>query len=341
MAPVVIVEVLPPEPAGVRVEALLDACSAGSDGARCEAATDPEPPGTIAVAIVRWQGGDELSVRVEVGLRREGGMGAAPEWRARTLTFRAADSRVERWRAAGLTIATLAFAPEEPTASSPPSDRSSPPAPSAGAPEASPPPSERSPPIREAAAAAVPAEHGRNDAHDYGQSAFWVGVGGVAGPGIDDGVRLGFVADAGYRFASPAFVRLALGLAWQPSATGLEGRDVSLAWTTATLGGGLAFDLGAVSLLPRVALRIEGLTAKTDGPPEDSQAHFLLGAEVGADALLNIGRAGVFVGATAYRNRVASEIRIGENAVGRDGAYGWALTIGFRYRFSSAPPSGP
>jgi hypothetical protein len=335
---VVIVEVTPPKPQAGLVEALLDACSAGSDGARCEAATDPEPAGTVAIAIVRWQDGDELSVRVEVGLRHAEDTRAAPEWRARTLTFHTADSRVERWRAAGLTIATLAFSPEEGRSSEAPSSE---PAPETNSPRTEAPPPGRSSTTVASSPSSTTAAPSRPPVGDAGTavrdgSSAWVGASALVGSGLDD-VRWGFAADAGYRFALPVFVRLSIGLAWQPGASGTHGQDVSLTWTTASAGGGVALALGSVSLLPRAALRVEGLRANSSGPPEDSQSHFQLGAEIGVDALLNLGQTGVFLGVTGYRNRFASEVRVGEESVGRDEATGWLITLGFRYEFSKRP----
>src|SRR5688500_17357593 len=100
----VAVEIAPPDAPKEHVAVLLSACSrAKRDGVECVLAADAPAGGSSAVAIITWQGGTRALV--EVGLRREG----RAEWRARSLDFAAArDDVLERWRAVGLVVGTMA-----------------------------------------------------------------------------------------------------------------------------------------------------------------------------------------------------------------------------------------
>jgi hypothetical protein len=85
------------------------------------------------IAVVTWEDSEHRAVEVQVGAHRSTGN----EWSNRHLTFTETDAEIERWRAVGLVIATLAgevsAAVAEPT---PPPPRV---APSASAAKAAPP----------------------------------------------------------------------------------------------------------------------------------------------------------------------------------------------------------
>ena len=100
----VAVEIAPPDAPKEYVAVLLSACSrARRGGVECVLAADAPAGGSSAVAIITWQGNSRALV--EVGLRREG----RAEWRARSLDFAAArDDVLERWRAVGLVVGTMA-----------------------------------------------------------------------------------------------------------------------------------------------------------------------------------------------------------------------------------------
>jgi hypothetical protein len=105
--PVVAVQISPGDPPPVLEERLLSACSAGLKRARCVAAPalNAESDGAPrAVAVVSWD--DAAHVRVEVGLGTE-----QPAWIERKLSFGDRDPELERWRAAGFTVALLADDP--------------------------------------------------------------------------------------------------------------------------------------------------------------------------------------------------------------------------------------
>lgn len=98
----VAVEVAPANQPREQIAALLAACSRAVGEAECVLAADAPDGGTQAVAIVTWQSDGRATV--EVGLRREG----KPEWRSRNVSFLASDEPVERWRAVGFVVGTLA-----------------------------------------------------------------------------------------------------------------------------------------------------------------------------------------------------------------------------------------
>src|SRR5688500_16331939 len=99
----VAVEIAPPDSPKESVAVLLAACTRAKRRGECVLAADVSGSGTSAVAIVTWQG--NARALVEVGLRREG----HPEWRTRTLEFDPnRDDLLERWRAVGFVVGTLA-----------------------------------------------------------------------------------------------------------------------------------------------------------------------------------------------------------------------------------------
>jgi hypothetical protein len=333
--PVVVIEVSPPNPPAPLLEALVSACSASIKEGRCEASpeTEGEHPQTAAVAIVRWKDTKEGSVGIEVAIRQKD---ARPEWQSRTLVFGAGDVRVERWRAVGLTIATLAgelasvaaAAEERPTAavSGPESPPQAPPLPSNGN-VGQPPRATDS--ASDAPAKPSPRASGASASEPPGP---WLGAGAFGAPGVGSGVQLGGYLEGGFQTASPAFVRLTLGISGQPG--GVDGADVD--WITGSAAVGLTLHAGSVAFRPRAGLRVERLGASIDpqgAVPGGSASHVQLGAVLGADAMLARGHHGFFLGFDVWRNRSATEVRIGTASAGTSAATGWGITFGYRYRF--------
>jgi len=104
LAPVVIIEVASPAATPSSTAALVQACDEAVQQGHC-ALSEPgaEPLRPDAIAIVSWQMPNQAHVRVEVGVRGASGT----QWAVRELDFRNEDSTIERWRSAGLVIATL------------------------------------------------------------------------------------------------------------------------------------------------------------------------------------------------------------------------------------------
>jgi hypothetical protein len=101
--PTVAVQISPRDPTPALEERLLSACSAGLKRARCVAARNSAADGASepqAIAVVSWD--DTAHVSIEVGLGAE-----QPVWLQRNLEFSERDPELERWRAAGFTVALL------------------------------------------------------------------------------------------------------------------------------------------------------------------------------------------------------------------------------------------
>jgi len=131
--PVVAVQISPRDPAPVLEERLLSACSAGLKRARCVAASSVSSSETgepRAIAVVAWDDAGHVSIEVGLGTQQ-------PVWLQRELEFSERDPELERWRAAGFTVALLVDDPRfwsEPSASAQPIDVPPPLLPAATAP---------------------------------------------------------------------------------------------------------------------------------------------------------------------------------------------------------------
>jgi hypothetical protein len=103
------VDIAPPGSRDDHRQALLDACSRAARGTTC-IEDGPGAAESHVVAIVSWR--DPSNVRLEVALRSE------QKWLIREIHFENEDPPLERWRAVGLVIGTLAsvmtFAEEQP-----------------------------------------------------------------------------------------------------------------------------------------------------------------------------------------------------------------------------------
>lgn len=103
MGPVVAVEIAPAaQAASPGTAVLLDACSRAVTQGSCVAAEHGLDRSALgAVATVSWRSTEQVSVQVGLPGRAE------TDWLSRDLTFTERDAPNERWRAVGLTIATL------------------------------------------------------------------------------------------------------------------------------------------------------------------------------------------------------------------------------------------
>jgi hypothetical protein len=125
----IVIEIAAPKVSSDALAVLVSACSRAARDAECVLARNANDEQPAAVAIVTLQTEDKM--RVEVGVRQ----GARDSWRTKEFAFLAADKTMDRWRAVGFAIGTLAESspqPEEET-----STRASAPAGSAAAGSAS------------------------------------------------------------------------------------------------------------------------------------------------------------------------------------------------------------
>jgi hypothetical protein len=98
------VEIAQADAASPYASALVHACTQGlRAGGECIVATDAEAEPSAAVAVVSWDGA-HLSAQVRVGARGS----PRSDWFTSQLRFAPWDAELERWRAVGLVIATLA-----------------------------------------------------------------------------------------------------------------------------------------------------------------------------------------------------------------------------------------
>jgi hypothetical protein len=236
----VAVEVAPPNAPREQVTALLGACSRAVADAECVLASDAPEGGTQAVAIVTWQSDGRATV--EVGLRREG----KPEWRSRNVSFGVADDPVERWRAVGFVVGTLARgeAPGEPTAN--PTEAT--PAPKLA--EPTPKPSE---PVRVVPPKAAPVVLPTHPAHAA------LELGAVMGPGLD-GLRTGGVLHTRWPLYDKLRSLVSVRYVERPSDdNGLRGQ-----WLTVAAGVGGVLGTAHSELGAGIDARVEYFRASAD-----------------------------------------------------------------------------
>lgn len=112
VADLIVIEIAAPKVSESALSVLVSACSRAARDAECVLARNASDEQPAAVAIVTLQSEDKI--RVEVGVRR----GDHDSWRTKDFAFLPADEIMDRWRAVGFAIGTLAEsnpAPEQET----------------------------------------------------------------------------------------------------------------------------------------------------------------------------------------------------------------------------------
>lgn len=233
--PVVYVEVVPGGGADA-VAALEEACSAAYSRGRCVVGAPARDEGMRA--RVRWQPGESSA---DVAIEGQPG---------RVLSFSEEDAVMERWRAVGLILGTLARdAPErrnEPTVRAPVRPR---------------------------------AELPRASSKGVSPRS-WLSIAALAGP-MGSGWRYGGSLRASHAVATPAFGLL--GVRYSLRARGEHG--VALGFMSASIGAGLRWPVsGTLDLSPRLEL-VGELTRATadDGTRSASESRTALGARGGLE----------------------------------------------------------
>jgi hypothetical protein len=126
-AALIVIEISAPKVSDDALAVLVSSCTRAARGAECVLAKNAADESPSAVAIVSLQSEDKM--RVEVGVRQ----GDHDSWRTKDFSFLAADEAMDRWRAVGFAIGTLA--------------ESNPPPPDAEVRPAPPPPPPALPPV--------------------------------------------------------------------------------------------------------------------------------------------------------------------------------------------------
>lgn len=101
-AALIVIEVAAQQVSEDALSVLVSACTRAARGASCVLTKDASDAQSTAVAIVSLDAADKM--RVEVGMRQ----GEHDSWRTKEFNFLPTDEQLERWRAVGFAIGTLA-----------------------------------------------------------------------------------------------------------------------------------------------------------------------------------------------------------------------------------------
>jgi hypothetical protein len=343
--PAVVVDIATEHPSAALTRALLDACSASVREGKCELAPETAREPHLADATVTWEP-SELAARIEVtGVRDD-----ASALHARLLTFKDTDERIERWRAAGLTIATLvgdALPPASTAGSTGQFDDASRGAqqeqndatkkiPPSGVPagNAESVPSPKAPPNTVGDRADVLRGEARAASIRTRPLArtVWAGLSAFAGPGLTTGEwRFGAWADAAFRpTALPLFARLGLGYASRAT----DSRGLSVQWETLTFGVGAVVGSGSLRFEPHLSVGLENVhaaaTAAATGK-KDSGAQLGATLHLCLDGVWQLARLGLVARFEGSEAHAPTRITVEDRDVGTSAATNWGLGLGMRY----------
>jgi hypothetical protein len=307
MAPVVAIEMAARDQASPLASVLLEACSQSVRAGPCvlskQGVADPDAP-VWAIATVIWSA-DHRVVRIEVGVRRA----ERATWLTDTLEFGQVDSEPERWRSAGLVVATLVGQLPPPAAASPPR-----PAPR---------------PVEARRPAPLPKAPARRRL-----DVVWLDAGAAAGTALEDGTWQvgGFFRASAAPLPIPAFAGASFRYAARPSA----GADLDVRWLS--IGGGAGFFLEPFSFPLRFEGRGElvaqqvsvGVVASGE---RDHAAQWWLGGRFSLDGIWMLGsRLGAFVGIEAAVFP-GTDIRVRGRVVAQERSFNPGVEGGVRVRF--------
>jgi len=267
-AALIVIEIAAPKVSDDALAVLVSSCSRAARDAECALARNASDEQPAAVAIVTLQSEDKI--RVEVGVRR----GERDSWRTKEFAFLAADQSMDRWRAVGFAIGTLAEsspAPDDETSTrvaptSPSSPSTTPASPAASSP---------TPSASSSSSVPAPSSSARPDATEDAEpmisrplrrapigTRMFVGAAAIFGPGLD--------TDPPWRVGSALYADLALArvpvfftLGGSAATRVLAGSGgVTTRWFDVSLGAGLPL-LGAVDA-SGLELRAQVLTEYFD-----------------------------------------------------------------------------
>jgi hypothetical protein len=311
----VVVEVTAASPDAPALAAMLEACSRAVGHTPCVLARQaPEPP-YEAVAIVTLE--SDGRVRVEVGLQA----GEPRPWQSRELVFHDTDLELERWRAVGFVVGTLASAARAEPLETPPEPAPAPPH-DEPPPRVAPPPAVTSPAPR---AIVTPAARRR----------VWFGLGWFIGDGLDGVLeRNGAYGRAALRPGEfPVFASASLAY----GTTTEEQTLLTTSWLDAGLGlGVVAVDNGALSLDLALEAVAERFSAEASDPfSGSSDRDRFIGLVRGRGELAWFWSD--YVGASTFGEFAwrggRTEVSLEGAKVGETGRLGYALGLGLGLRF--------
>ncbi|MEO8903335.1 MAG: hypothetical protein ABI488_14340 [Polyangiaceae bacterium] len=172
---VIVIEIAAPSVSTEALAVLVSSCTRAARDAECVLAKNASDERPDAVAIVSAQAEDKM--RVEVGVRQ----GDRDSWRTKDFAFLPADEAIDRWRAVGFAIGTLAESDPVPPATA-----------TAAAPATSPAPPANNTSKVVARVAEAPRAPPKPAPKQPPSTPLFVGAAALFGPGLDRGPwRLG------------------------------------------------------------------------------------------------------------------------------------------------------
>ena len=316
-AALIVIEVAAPQVSEDALSVLVSACSRVARDATCVLTKDTSEEQPSAVAIVSLPAEDKM--RVEVGLRQSG----HDSWRTKDFTFQPEDDILDRWRAVGFAIGTLA-------------ESNPPPAQDTGhaVERAAPPAATRPVPV-----AAVPKQ-----AKPRPTRQLFIGASAIFGPGLDRGRwRLGSALYADWApplrlphfFTVGASAATTLGAA--SSGTSREGASTTTTrWFDLSAGAGVPIvgPLLGSGLEFRTAVLTEYLRVSASAfDRSENRSRWTFGVQGAFVGRLRIA-SGLFLTAElqAAGFSGATVIRVGSESIGTASAFRYLGSVGLRVR---------
>ena len=342
-AALIVIEIAAPKVSEGALSVLVSACSRAARDAECVLARNASDEQPAAVAIVTLQSEDKI--RVEVGVRQ----GDHDSWRTKDFAFLAADESMDRWRAVGFAIGTLAES--NPTPDQETSERIAPvpaspaksatsPSPSSSAP--SPSPSSSSPASSSASAASAsppvddhPDERQRPIRTRPSGTQLFIGAAAIFGPGLD--------ADSSWRLGSALYADLAPArlpvffTVGGSAAAGLGGaNELTTRWFDVSLGAGVPLlgHLDASGLEFRAQVLTEYFDAHaSDGGRSQTMSRWTLGLQGAFGGRLQIVPDLLLAAEVQAAGLTGeTEVAVGSQLVGSSASFRYLASLGLRVR---------
>jgi len=342
-AALIVIEIAAPKVSEGALSVLVSACSRAARDAECVLARNASDEQPAAVAIVTLQSEDKI--RVEVGVRQ----GDHDSWRTKDFAFLAADESMDRWRAVGFAIGTLAESnpnPDQetseriaPVPASPAKSATSPsPSPSAPSPSSSPASAASS--SASAASASPPLDDHPDErqrpirARPSGTQLF-IGAAAIFGPGLD--------ADSSWRLGSSLYVDLAPArlpvffTVGGSAAAGLGGAsELTTRWFDVSLGAGVPLlgHLDASGLEFRAQVLTEYFDAHaSDGGRSQTMSRWTLGLQGAFGGRLQIVPDLLLAAEVQAAGLTGeTEVAVGSQLVGSSASFRYLASLGLRVR---------
>ncbi|MEO7035665.1 MAG: hypothetical protein ABI548_17175 [Polyangiaceae bacterium] len=311
---VIVIEIAAPSVSDDALAMLVSSCTRAARDAACVLAKNASDERPAAVAIVSAQADDKM--RVEVGVRQ----GDHDSWRTKDFAFLPADEAMDRWRAVGFAIGTLAESnavPDSAAAGSP----TSPAAPTNSTSTVVASVAEAPPPTPKAAPRRSPS------------SPIFVGAAALFGPGLDRGPwRLGAALLGDFALGrGPSFFRIG-GSAATSDTSGTAAR-----WYDVSLGAGVrligALESSGLELSGRVMVEDFDVSVSASDGRSAERERWIFGFESELGGCVQV-VPDLFLtaGALATGLSAATDVRAFGLSVGTASSFRYAGSFGIRVR---------